>query len=317
MLTQNSPFYQRLLAWIHERFPIPNALLFFILYLLAAFMGHFTQTQAAIVVSLQDLLGCGITWSFFLLLRIFDEHKDYQLDLQNHPERVLQRGLITLKQLKILAILVLLLQGVWCVYLDQGFAAVTQAWLLLLLWTLLMTVEFFCGEWLSQRLTLYAFSHMLVMPLILWWLMQMGQPGAAMSGLFVLIAALAFSGGFTFEVTRKTRGPEEERTTVDSYSQRFGTTGAGVVVLILLTFMFVLQLVLLHKLTLTPFWIGYLIVGLFFLAGLWSLFSFIRAPSKKGRSMNEAIVGVVMLGGNGVIIAAMLLARGIEFKVWG
>jgi len=317
MLAHNSPLYQRLFAWIQERFPLANALLFFILYLLAAFIGRFSQTPDAIVISLQDVVGCGVTWSFFLLLRILDEHKDYALDVQNHPERVLQSGLITLQHLKILGVIAVILQLAWSLFLDQGFASVTQAWLILMAWTFLMTVEFFCGEWLSQRLTLYAFSHMLVMPLVLWWLMQMGQPHAPLGSLFVWVAALAFSGGLTFEITRKTRGPEEERETVDSYSQQFGVMGASMIVLLLLTLMFGLQLVILDRVTTTPFWLGIVSLSVLFLVGVWRLLVFMRAPSKKGRSINEAIVGVVMLGGNGFIIAAILWGRGVDFSVWG
>ena len=37
--------------------------------------------------------------SFFFRLRVFDELKDYELDLQNHPQRVLQSGRITLRKL--------------------------------------------------------------------------------------------------------------------------------------------------------------------------------------------------------------------------
>jgi len=313
MLTQNSPLYQRLFAWINERFPLPNALLFFILYLLAAFIGRFIATDNPIVLSFQDLVGCFVTWSFFLLLRILDEHKDYQLDCQNHPQRILQSGLIQLTHLKILAVICLFLQLGWSLYLDQGFAGATLAWFILMSWTALMTIEFFCGEWLTQRLTLYAFSHMLVMPLILWWLMQMGQANTHLTPLFILIALLVFMGGFSFEITRKTRAPEEERESVDSYSQRFGVMGASLIILVLLTLMLVIQLILLTKLTTIPLWIG---LVLFFLMGTVSLISFMRKPTKKGRKINEAIVGLVMLGGNAVIIAAILLNRGIELKVW-
>jgi 4-hydroxybenzoate polyprenyltransferase len=99
---------RRFLAWINQRFPFSHALLFFILYLTAAAIVRASNNDS--ILQWHDVMGCLVTWSFFLVLRIFDEHKDYELDCQNHPQRVLQSGLITLNHLKIVAALAISLQ---------------------------------------------------------------------------------------------------------------------------------------------------------------------------------------------------------------
>jgi hypothetical protein len=39
-----------------------------------------------------------------------------------------------------------------------------------------MGKEFFIADWLTRHLTWYAVSHMMVMPLIVWWLANMAMP---------------------------------------------------------------------------------------------------------------------------------------------
>ena len=82
------PLLRRIRAWMDERFPFANALLFFILYLVTATVVRASQGEW--FFNWSDIVACLITWSLFLTIRIFDEHKDYELDVKNHPQRVLQ-----------------------------------------------------------------------------------------------------------------------------------------------------------------------------------------------------------------------------------
>jgi 4-hydroxybenzoate polyprenyltransferase len=314
-LTPQSPLRQRLAAWFGERFPPANALLFFILYLTCAVVAR--HLHGAVTLSLADLVGCLVTWSWFLLLRIFDEHKDYQLDLLNHPHRILQSGLITLAHLRVIAAIAIASQILWSLWLDQWQpGAATAAWMLAFFWTCLMGKEFFCGAWLEKRLTLYAFSHMLVMPLIVWWLMNLGVPGLPLSTSVATLMALAFISGFAFEITRKTRGVEEERPTVDSYSRIFGVRGAAVVILLLALLMLLTQLALIVQLTGTvPLWAGVIL-----LAGLglplWTLSRYWQSATAKARSHNESAIALLMLIGYAVIIAVALSSAPVAVLGW-
>ena len=214
--SMNDALSSRIFAWMDERFPFKNALLFFILYLTSAVVARSTL-DGEVQVSLVDVLACIVTWSLFLVIRIFDEHKDYALDVVNHPQRVLQSGLITLKHLKVLGVVAIFAQLLFSIYADGfSFGGATISYLIMFVYLCLMGAEFFCGEWLEKRLTLYAFSHMLIMPLIVFWLANLAVPNAVLNESLMVMMLLAFISGFCFEITRKTKGIEEERDTVDS-----------------------------------------------------------------------------------------------------
>jgi hypothetical protein len=314
-LTPHSPLRHRLAAWFGERFPPANALLFFILYLTCVVVAR--HLEGTVSLSLADLLGCLVTWSWFLLLRIFDEHKDYQLDLLNHPQRVLQSGLITLGHLRLLGAVAIASQILWSLWLDQWQpGAAMGAWALAFFWTCLMGKEFFCGDWLEKRLTLYAFSHMLVMPLIVWWLLNLGMPGLSLSAPVITLMALAFVSGFAFEITRKTRGEEEERPTVDSYSRIFGVRGAVVVILLLALLMLLAQLMLIAQLAGTiPLWAAVILAAALLLP-LRTLWRYWQAATAKARSHNEAAIALLMLIGYAVIIAVALGSAPVSLAGW-
>jgi 4-hydroxybenzoate polyprenyltransferase len=167
----------------------------------------------------------------FFHLRVFDEHKDYEDDLKYYPERVLQRGLITLRDLKILG------ASAIAVELILSWMAGPPAFLSLLIalgFSLLMLKEFFVGAWLRQHFLLYATSHMLIMPLFALVIFSFATGAYAWEapGWFWLYAFVGFFVTFNWEISRKIRAPEEERDGVDSYTKLFGTYGAAYAVLL-------------------------------------------------------------------------------------
>jgi len=302
-----------------ERFPFANALLFFILYLTSAAVAR-SALDENVSISFIDLINCLITWGLFLVIRVFDEHKDYEEDVLNHPQRVLQSGLITLQHLKVLAGISIAAQLAFSFHIDQyTLGSATVSWLIMFVYLCLMGAEFFCGEWLEKRLTLYAFSHMLIMPLIVLWLANIAAPSDDIQNVLTpalyVMMLLAFVSGFCFEIARKTRGPEEERDTVDSYSKIFGTQGSAYVVMALVTAMLLSQGLLLTLLGVEHVWAyGIALVGVYALA-IKQVASFVKAPSLKGREKNEAAVAVNMLVGYIVIITAVLINNGIAWSI--
>jgi hypothetical protein len=316
-LTEQSSFISRLYAWLNERFPLGHGVLFLAIYAASLLLGRFLSNPGPLVLGAPHVGGFFGIWAFFLMLRVFDEHKDYALDCHNHPDRVLQRGLITLTHLKGVGAVAIAIQLGASLWIDRGVGIVTLTWLVVMVWSSLMAVEFFCGAWLERRLILYAFSHMLVMPLALLWMTQMGGTGAcvAAESQVWMLAALAFVSGAAFEITRKTRGPEEERDTVDSYTKVLGTTVAPVIIMVFLAVGAALELFLLCWIrggSLT--WPWYLAVGLALGLALVSLGRFIGSPSEKGRKVNEAVVSLSMLAAYIVLTVALVTTRGV---VWG
>ncbi|WP_283788360.1 UbiA family prenyltransferase [Bermanella sp. WJH001] len=309
--SMNDALSSRIFAWMDERFPFKNALLFFILYLTSAVVARSTL-DGEVQVSLVDVLACIVTWSLFLVIRIFDEHKDYALDVVNHPQRVLQRGLITLKHLKVLGVVAVFSQLLFSIYADGfSFGGATISYLIMFVYLCLMGAEFFCGEWLEKRLTLYAFSHMLIMPLIVFWLANLAVPNAVLNESLMVMMLLAFISGFCFEITRKTKGIEEERDTVDSYSRIFGTKGSAYIVMLLVSMMLLSQGALLFVLDVN--YIGWLLIPLILMYGvaIRQVKRFIANSTIEGREKNEAAVAVNMLIGYLVIIIAVLVNNGM------
>ena len=309
----SSPLPQRLKAWIDERFPLANAPAFFLFYLTAAFVAAHDR-GGAVQFSFTDLVSCLAVWSMFLLLRVFDEHKDYAEDVIYHSDRVLQRGLITLGHLKIVGAVCFAFTLLWSLARGGGFGAPAIAWIIMTGWACLMAVEFFCSVWLKERLTIYALSHMAIMPLVAWWCVTLKSPTAAFTSNVALLALLFFLTGLAFELGRKTRGPEEERDGVDSYSKIFGTRESAVLVLIVTIAIVALIEVLVAQMQAPPHavWLfAPAIVG--GLPPVAAILMFLRTPSASGRKKTEASLGLLALFGYGAIITAVIVSNGF---VW-
>lgn len=163
--------------------------------------------------------------SFFFRMRLFDEIKDYEVDLKVNPTRPLARGILTVSQVKKALFLLILFElviagslGLSCFMLHA----------LAIGYSLLMYEEFFIGDLLRPHLTTYAVTHTFV-SVLLGASAAVAMTGAELSQLnwshapFFLMNWAFFN---LFEFARKTFAPEEERAHVPSYSNIFGCSGA-------------------------------------------------------------------------------------------
>lgn len=315
-LTLNDPLSARILAWMDERFPFKNTPVWVVWYLLAALVARYSLGTGEVSIGFVDIFGIVATWSFFLLLRVYDEHKDYELDVKNYPERVLQSGLITLNHLKIIGVVCVLFQLSFALLLDGGFGKVTTAWLVMFIYSVLMAKEFFVGEWLEQRLVLYAVTHQLIVPIIVYWICCMGSSAVELTDGIWWLMALSFATSMTLEIVRKTRGPEEERDTVDSYSKVFGTLGSAYVVMGLATAMLMTALYLCVHILSSGAAIGAGVIVFGYLIALTSLLKFIRSPSLPGREKNEMACALHMLISYLTLIIAIFIESNVQFMLW-
>lgn len=308
------PLHLAFWAWMRERFPPSHAVLFVVLYLTAALTAQAMVRPGPVIVRLSDASSCAAAYAFFLMLRIFDEHKDYAVDAVNHPDRALQRGWITLAHLRVLGAIAILVQLLVSLVSDDGWGPVTQWWLIALGWSLLMAREFFAADWLRSRLLLYAASHMLVMPLVMMWMAQMGVGRTALPLSIGWLAALSFTSGFAFEVARKTKAPADERDGVDSYSAIAGPRRAA-----LLTSLFVgLSGALATRVTLAvadgmPAWLAIGVIVLVALLVIGQLVTFGSHPSPAGAKRCEKVVSVALLASHAAIIGAIVAERGLRW----
>lgn len=226
MLLQRFWIYQR------ERFPLfSQGLLIGVISLCSVTFSVLLRSTATAVApesllklphfALAVLVAMGSAVGFFFQMRVADEFKDYETDLQYRPYRPVQRGLITLRELAWLAGVMMVVQLGLSLWLD-----VRMLLPLLLVWGYmgLMRQEFFVREWLRRHAVAYMLSHLVIAPLIFFyitacdWLVAGAPPALA---LFWFLGAAFFNGMF-YEIGRKIRAPQNEETGVETYSQLWG-----------------------------------------------------------------------------------------------
>ncbi len=157
----------------------------------------------------------------FAQLRISDEFKDFEEDRQHRPYRPVPRGLVTLNELKTIAIWLAFAQLVAALLLDERLLAVLiVCWG----WIAFMGREFFLGAYLRTRPLLYMATHMAIMPIIHFYATAcdwLPSAGTMPQGLFWFVTA-SFFNGLVIETGRKIRHPADEEPGVKTYSVLWG-----------------------------------------------------------------------------------------------
>ncbi|MBF0225455.1 MAG: hypothetical protein HQK76_08385 [Desulfobacterales bacterium] len=222
-MEQNLSTFQKYYEYSKERFPILPAMLYSgaIYYVAYCFGNLFLSKQKASII--QSLLGFIVIFLSMFALRIFDEHKDYDRDIVAHPDRLLSKGVITLSDLRKLLYGILCLEFLITIYL--GFTQFVIL-IIILIWSLLMLVEFFAKEFLNNNMTLYLISHQLIVPIIL--LFGFSQRfDISNFKISEIISFIIFSLGVvgctvTYEIARKTWSKDREHKDADSYTKVWG-----------------------------------------------------------------------------------------------
>ncbi|MDR1321218.1 MAG: UbiA family prenyltransferase [Gracilibacteraceae bacterium] len=228
----------RWLVYQKERFPLAQYIPMMTVFGFCAvsFSMHLDDPHAAFgdASPAQYLTAAATTLCWFMLLRVADEHKDYLDDCAYRPYRPVQRGLVSLRELRRIGVALGLIQIGLSLWIDSRLLLTLGA---VYFWFALMSAEFFVPAWLKARPTLYLLSHMIIMPFIdlyatsVEWLPRGGHfsPGL----LFYMISS--FCDGTVVEVGRKLRAPENEEYGVDTYTQIWGPRRAITVWLVCLT----------------------------------------------------------------------------------
>ena len=297
-------------AWLSERFPARNAVFFVVFYITGLLVARAAVAPGAVVVGWRDIPGFLALWSFFLTLRIADEHKDFAADAVAHPRRVLQRGLITLAQLRVVSAIAIAVQIATCLWLDGGIGRVTIGWLAVIAWSALMAREFFVREWLRSRLMVYAVTHMMVMPLVAIWVAAMAAPASIGTRPVAAFAALSLLAGLAFEIARKIRAPEMEHPLADSYTQSLGIAAACAVLFAALVGATAAGLVLTALVARIGAGAATAVAATTLLAG-YAIARFRGAPTRGAARRSEAAVGVATLATHLLPIIGIAMARGI------
>ena len=195
-----------------------------------------------------------IIFMFFFQLRITDEFKDYEEDLKYRPYRPVQRGIISLKALGKIGLATVIVQIILAHVINPKLI-----YFMLLVWIymFLMTKEFFIKNWLTERILIYALSHVVIMIFItlvivkgtgyilqdhfletLYLLLKKYEKNIFI-GLIPLFA-LNYLNGIVLEIGRKTRRADEEEHGVQTYSKLWGRKKA----VIILSLLFIIEYLL-------------------------------------------------------------------------
>ena len=237
------------------------------------------------IVPLGTMIVLGV--SFFFRMRLFDEIKDYEIDLEINPTRPLARGLISVSEVKKTILLFVFLE------ITLSF---TLGWLTALLYitaifySLLMYEEFFIGDWLRPKLTTYAMSHTIVVTLL--GLALVSANLGMMTFQSPAIPVFLLSHWFIFnlfEFARKTFSANEERNNVPSYSKIFTLKGAYLLSAsqVLLSLIFLFQLRQLFHVR----WL-LVIATLYVLGVLPMVFNEKKFPAKFFRTLSTVFMGL-------------------------
>ena len=211
--------------WIYqkERFPVFAHGPLIVVFCLAVTFFSALQQEQMVLPDFVRVSGAVIsTLILFFQLRVADEFKDFDIDSKYRPERPVPRGLVKLQELARLAYLGAAIQFAIAIIFDFGLVPI-----LIGVWAYvgLMTKEFFVPDWLRQHAAIYLLSHMLIMPLIAFYVSAFDWLCVcrAMPQGLAWILLVSFFCGIVLELGRKIRIPRHEREGVETYSGLWGT----------------------------------------------------------------------------------------------
>lgn len=193
----------------------------------------------------------------FLMVRIIDEFKDYEEDCKYRPYRPVPRGLITLKELKVLFILCVILQLLITLWIN-----LKGTFLLIVVWIFffIMSKVFFIKKFLDKHILIEVFLDELLLPLLMLYLSRFIYY-IDFSNIWKLLF-MGYIVSWIVEIARKVRCKEDEETGVRTYTAVFGIKKAMLILFVLETFLMIIQTLILGKAYLGFTIVIYVIVNL-------------------------------------------------------
>ena len=172
----------------------------------------------------------------FLMVRIVDEFKDFEEDSKFRSYRPVPRGLVTLKELKVLFVICLLIQIAIALSLN-----VKNIGLLIGFWAFffLFCKDFFIKKYLDKHILMtVAIDELLVVFLALY-ISSFVYPVNSMMWIILLVVYLV---SWVVEIARKVRCKKDEEKGVKTYTSVLGIGKAIFVLFIVETLLLLLQI---------------------------------------------------------------------------
>ena len=242
--------------YLNERFPLGKNSFFVLIFTLSGYIYTSLLYNSKIMYLFTNGVKIGIfqykiialfiiIFMFFFQLRITDEFKDYEEDLKYRAYRPVQRGIISLKTLGKIGIATVIIQIMLAHVIDPE---IIYFMIFVWIYMFLMAKEFFIKNWLTERILIYALSHVVIMVFITLVIVEATQYIVPKNifDVFILqryrhnidfasipLFALNYLNGIVLEIGRKTRRADEEEYGVQTYSKLWGRKKAVIVLSLL------------------------------------------------------------------------------------
>lgn len=230
----------RFYVYQNERFPV--ALLIF--SILPA-----TLSSAAVVFSPMSatciVLALIASFTYIFHIRVNDEVRDFEHDSVHHKTRPLHRGVVTLKDLKVLDTISISIFVV--ITLLSGIQATLIAFIMLV-YSYVAKYDFFCKERIRKHFFMYNSAHIIQMLLMQIFVYAVIARTIPFSYLLLVHFLFTMTGTIIFEFARKVKIPGTDGTGNDTYTYYIGFNKSLIVYAVLLLtnsllFSFILALI--------------------------------------------------------------------------
>jgi len=276
ILLPKKGYLKRMRIYLAEMYPplsrIVSAALLYLSFV--GLLGRIHEVQLSLFSGF-TLLGIWNIFAIFLILRLMDELKDKETDLELFRERPLPSGRVLESDIRFsLAVMFVsyLAANIWIGKMFWMAAA-------LLGYSVLMFKYFFIPKILRRHLLLNLATHNPIIPLTLIYVVVLFsiEHGLRLEGInwsfSLLLVAMYWAMGFAWEIARKIRSREEENAYV-TYSQILGRLGAVALAAVAQTATFLIGLYFFHSLSLSWPFVAILAAGYTVTVGAHARFVF-------------------------------------------
>lgn len=195
-----------------ERFPL-NILTFTTL----------SSALASAAVVSKDLHWCQIATAFVITMfflfhiRVIDESRDYAMDTGLHPDRPVQRGVISLRRLFAISISGLVISLALAYFSNMPSLIIAS---LFIVFTSFAWRDFFVPSFFKSRPVLYHLVNSPQMLLAQWLIFALYTASFEINLVMALLILLIYNNIFILELVRKVKAPDKD--TADTYSSHLG-----------------------------------------------------------------------------------------------
>lgn len=165
------------------------------------------------------------TFIWFVLIRIFHEHKDFDENMRVRPYLPVQRGVVSLKELKFAAAFLMMVQLAISVYIHWMVGAVAIGGYL---WLAFMTKDYGIPVLLKRYPIAYVLSQLTIVLFVALHITAFSWGGnRTPNPSLVYFVLFTYFNGAAIIVGRKMKAPAEEREGLFTYSNELGLENAS------------------------------------------------------------------------------------------